>query len=74
MMAQAHASTVRQDADLSSSYANRRKGLQANIDFFTYLDAHATHAHYVNNQLLFDDPAEDKKIQDLFNRLNAVNQ
>jgi hypothetical protein len=74
MLAQAHASTVRQDAELSSDYTNQRKTLQANIDFFTYLDAHAAHAHYVNNRILFDDPEEAKTMQDLLNRLGAVSQ
>jgi len=74
MLAQAHASTVRQDAEISADYANRRKILQANADLLTYLDAHAAHAHYVNNQLLFDDPDEAAAMQVLLNRLNAVSQ
>jgi hypothetical protein len=39
----------------------RRKVLQANEDYFVYLHAHAAHAHYVNNQLLFDDPDGAKR-------------
>jgi hypothetical protein len=74
MLAKAHASTVRQDAELSPDYAKRRKTLQANMEFFTYLDAHAAHAHYLSNQILFDDPAEAKTMQDLLNRLAAVSQ
>jgi hypothetical protein len=74
MLDQAHASTVAQDADLVSSYTNQRKLLQANWDFFTYLDAHAGHAHYVNGQILFDDPADAKALQDLSNRIASATQ
>lgn len=74
MLAEAQASTLRQDAETASAYADSRRGWQADIDFLTYLDGHAAHARYVNNKLLFDDPAEASAMQDLLNRLKAVNQ
>jgi hypothetical protein len=63
-----------QDADLASSYAHPRQVWQANVDFLTYLDKHAAHAHYDNNQILFGDPAEAQATQDLLPRLKAVSQ
>jgi len=74
MLAEARAYTLKQDSDLASQYAHPRQLWQANIDFFTYLDEHASHAHYANNQILFDDPAETKATQDLLTRLKAVGQ
>jgi hypothetical protein len=74
MLAEARAYALQQDAELASSYAHPRQLWQANIDFFTYLDEHASHAHYANNQILFDDPAEAKAMQDLLARLKAVSQ
>jgi hypothetical protein len=74
MLAEAHAYALRQDAALAQEYAHPRQVWQANIDLFTFLDEHAAHAHYVGNQLLFDDPAEAKGMQDLANRLQAVSQ
>jgi hypothetical protein len=73
MLAEAHASTLRQDAELASGYADSRRGWQADVDFLTYLDGHAAHARYVNNKLLFDDPAEAIAMQELLNRIKAVN-
>jgi hypothetical protein len=74
MLAEARAYTLKQDSDLASQYAHPRQLWQANIDFFTYLDEHASLAHYANNQILFDDPAEAKATQDLLTRLKAVSQ
>jgi hypothetical protein len=75
MLAEARAYTLKQDSDLASQYAHPRQLWRANIDFFTYLDEHASHAHYANNQMiLFDDPAEAKAMQDLLTRLKAVSQ
>jgi hypothetical protein len=74
MMAEAHAYALKQDADLASNYAHPRQVWQANVDFLTYLDEHAAHAHYANNQILFDDPAETQATQDLLTRLKAVSQ
>jgi hypothetical protein len=69
MLAEARASTLRQDADLASEYAHIRHVWQANVEFLMYLDEHAAHARYVNNQLLFDDPAEAEAMQVLLRRL-----
>jgi hypothetical protein len=74
MLAEARAYALKQDADLASSYAHPRQVWQANVDFLTYLDEHAAHAHYANNQILFDDPAEAQATQDLLTRLKAVSQ
>jgi hypothetical protein len=74
MLAEARAYTLKQESDLASQYAHKRQLWQASIDFFTYLDEHASHAHYVNNQIFFDDPAEAKETQDLLTRLKAVSQ
>jgi hypothetical protein len=71
MLAEARAYTLRQDSDLAAQYAHPRQVWQANVDFFTYLDEHAAHAHYVNNQLLFDDPAEAEAMQVLRRRLGT---
>jgi hypothetical protein len=65
---------LKQDADLASSYAHPHQVWQAKVDFLTYLDEHAAHAHYANNQILFDDPAEAQATQDLLTRLKAVSQ
>jgi hypothetical protein len=74
MLAEARAYTLKQDSDLASSYAHPRQVWQANVDFLTYLDEHAAHAHYANSQILFDDPAEARATQDLLTRLKAVSQ
>jgi hypothetical protein len=74
MLAEARAYVLKQDADLASSYAHPRQVWQANVDFLTYLDEHAAHAHYANNQILFDDPAEAQATQDLLTRIKTVNQ
>jgi hypothetical protein len=74
MLAEARAYTLQQDSDLASRYAHPRQLWLANIDFFTYLDEHASHAHYANNQILFDDPAEAKATQDLLTRIQAASQ
>jgi len=73
MLAEAQASTLRQDAETASAYADSRRGWQADIDFLTYLDGHAAHARYLNNKLLFDDPAEASAMQELLNRTKAMN-
>jgi hypothetical protein len=72
MLAEARAYTLKQDSDLASSYAHPRQVWQANVDFLTYLDEHAAHAHYVNNKLLFDDPAEAEAMQVLLKRLETA--
>ena len=74
ILAEARAYTLKQDSDLASSYAHPRQVWQANVDFLTYLDEHAAHAHYANNQILFDDPAEARATQDLLTRLKEVSQ
>jgi hypothetical protein len=60
--------------DLASNYAHPRQVWQANVDLFTYLNEHAAHARYVNNQLLFDDPAEAQATQELLTRVKAASQ
>jgi len=65
---------LKQDSDLASNYTHPRQVWQANVDFFTYLNEHAAHARYVNNQVLFDDPAEARATQDLLARLEAASQ
>jgi hypothetical protein len=42
--------------------------------FLTYLDEHAAHARYVNNRLLFDDPAEAEAMRVLLERLGTSTQ
>jgi hypothetical protein len=74
MVAEARASTLRQEADLASGYAHSRKVWQANIDFFTYLDEHSAHARYVNNQLFFDDPADAEAMRVLLGRLKTPDE
>jgi hypothetical protein len=74
MLTEARAYTLKQDSDLASSYAQPRQAWQANVDFLTYLDEHAAHARYVNNQILFDDPAEARATQELLTRLKAASQ
>jgi hypothetical protein len=71
---EARADSIRQDASVSVDYAKRRKVLQANANLITYLDGHATHAHYSGDQLLFDDPVEAAAMLELLNRLAAVSQ
>jgi hypothetical protein len=53
------------DVEYSHNQAGQRRSLQANLDLISYLDAHAEHAHYVNNELIFDDPAESKEFHEL---------
>lgn len=74
MLARAHASTLRQDADLVSSYAKQRELLQANMDFYTYLDAHAAQARYAKGGLVFEDPADTREMQNLAARVAAATQ
>jgi hypothetical protein len=74
MLAEARAYALKQDSDLASNYAHPRQVWQANVDFFTYLNEHAAHARYVNNQILFDDPTEAQATQDLLMRLKAAGQ
>jgi hypothetical protein len=74
MLAEAHAYALKQDSDLASNYAHPRQVWQANVDFFTYLNEHAAHARYIDNQILFDDPAETQAAQELLARLKAASQ
>ena len=41
------------------------RSLRANLDLISYLDTHPAHARYVNNELVFDDPAESKEFHEL---------
>jgi hypothetical protein len=65
MLAEADQSAMSGDVELSHNLAGQRRSLQANIDLLSYLDAHAAHASYVNNELVFDDPAESKEFHEL---------
>jgi hypothetical protein len=53
------------DVEFSHNQAGQRRSLQANLDLISYLDAHAQHARNVNNELVFDDPAESKEFHEL---------
>jgi hypothetical protein len=53
------------DVEFSHNQAGQRRSLQANLDLISYLDAHAQHARYVNNELVFDDPSESKEFHEL---------
>jgi hypothetical protein len=68
MLARAHASTVAQDDQLASSYVKPRELLQAKWDFFTYLDAHIDHIHYLNGAPVSDDPGITEALQKLSKR------
>jgi hypothetical protein len=72
MLARAHASTVAQDATLVSSYAKPRELLQAKWDFFTYLDAHIDHIHYLNGVPVSDDPDVTQALQKLSKRAASL--
>jgi hypothetical protein len=65
MLAEAVQSETSGNVELSHKLAGQRRSLQANLDFFSYVDAHAAHARYVNNELVFDDPAESKEFHEL---------
>ena len=65
MLDEAIQSEMSGNVELSHILAGQRRSLQANLDFISYLDAHAQHAHYVNNELVFDDPAESKEFHEL---------
>ena len=72
MLAEAHAYSLEQDAALAKEFVRPRQIWQANVDLLTYLDEHAAHAHYVNKQLVFDNPAEAKGMQELSSRLQVL--
>lgn len=65
MLDEAIRSEMSGNVELSHNLAGQRRSLQANLDFISYLDAHAQHARYVNNDLVFDDPAESKEFHEL---------
>jgi hypothetical protein len=65
MLDEAVQSEMSGNVELSHNLAGQRRSLQANLDFISYLDAHAQHARYVNNELVFDDPAESKEFREL---------
>ena len=65
MLAEASQYEMSGDVELSHNLAGQRRSLQTNLDFFSYLDAHAAHARYVNNDLVFDDPAVSKEFHEL---------
>ena len=65
MLEEALQSEMSGDVELSHNLAGQRRSLQANLDLISYLDAHAQHARYVNNELVFDDPAESKEFREL---------
>jgi hypothetical protein len=48
--------------------------VSAEIARYMNLNAHAAHSHYVNNQILFDDPEQVKTMQDLTSRLCSAEQ
>jgi hypothetical protein len=60
MLAEAGQSAMSGDVELSKNLVRQRRSLQANIDLLSYLDAHTAHTGHVNNELVFDDPAEGK--------------
>jgi hypothetical protein len=65
MLAEADQSAMSGDVELSKNVARQRRSLLANIDLLSYVDAHAAHASYVNNEMVFDDPAESKEFHEL---------
>jgi hypothetical protein len=68
-LAEARASTIRQDADLEFDYAKRRKHLQLSEDYLKFIDSHAARMHFTDGRIVFDDPADFKESQELGERL-----
>jgi hypothetical protein len=70
-LAEARASTARQDADLESDYAKRRRHLRLSEDYLMFIDSHAARIHFADGRIVFDDPADFKTSQELGERLKA---
>jgi hypothetical protein len=70
-LAEARASTVQQDATLQSDYAKRRRHLQLTEDYLMFIDSHASRMHFTDGRIVFDDPADFKKSQELGERIKA---
>jgi hypothetical protein len=71
VLAEARASTARQDADLESDYAKRRGSLRLSEEYLTFIDSHAARIHLTDGRVVFDDSADFKASQELGNRLKA---
>jgi hypothetical protein len=63
--------TARQDADLESDYAKRRKHLRLIEEYLAFIDAHAARMHFTDGHIVFDDPADFKTSQEFGERLKA---
>jgi hypothetical protein len=71
VVAEARASTARQDASLESDYAKRRRHLRLSEDYLMFIDSHAARMHFIDGSIVFDDPADFKRSQELGERLRA---
>jgi hypothetical protein len=71
MLAEARASTARQDADLESDYAKRRKSLQLSEEYLAFIDSHVARMHFTDGHIVFDDPADFKISQGFGERIKA---
>jgi hypothetical protein len=66
MLAQARRSTERQDAEIASTYAQRRAFWRATDDLVEFFDRHA--AHLAANQIVMDNDADSGAAQDLLSQ------
>jgi|GEM_PF-4090645 len=68
-LAEARASTTRQDASLESDYAKRRRHLQLTEEYLMFIDSHAARIHFTDGRIVFDDPADFEKSHELSDRI-----
>jgi hypothetical protein len=70
-LAEARASTLKQDASLELEYAKRRRHLQLSEEWINFIGSHAARIHFTDGQIIFDDPADFKKSNELAAQIQA---
>jgi len=70
-LAEARASTTRQDASLESDYAKRRRHLQLTEEYLMFIDSHAARIHFTDGRIVFDDPADFERSHELSDRIKG---
>jgi hypothetical protein len=70
-LTEARASTARQDADLESEYAERRKSLRLFEEYVMFIDSHAARIHLIDGSIVFDDPADLQAVKELTDRIKG---
>jgi hypothetical protein len=72
MLSHARAETNAQDVAMEPVSRNRRTFYQSMDDLLSFIDAHSTEVHFMNNQLVFDKVATADAANELINNFTAA--